>query len=60
MLQDGGKLNQYLLKEDLGRGAYGLVKLVYNEDDNNLYVSASFVCLTIILCDVSFLFYFRR
>ncbi|XP_078482388.1 calcium/calmodulin-dependent protein kinase kinase 1 isoform X2 [Ciona intestinalis] len=35
--QENMKLNQYLLKNDLGRGAYGMVKLVYNEDDNNLY-----------------------
>ncbi|XP_076817094.1 calcium/calmodulin-dependent protein kinase kinase 1-like isoform X1 [Clavelina lepadiformis] len=36
-IEDGTRLNQYLLKEDLGRGSYGMVKLVYNEDDNNLY-----------------------
>uniref|UniRef100_H2ZEA1 Protein kinase domain-containing protein n=1 Tax=Ciona savignyi TaxID=51511 RepID=H2ZEA1_CIOSA len=35
--QENMKLNQYLLKNDLGRGAYGMVKLVYNEDDQNLY-----------------------
>nr|CAB3227515.1 calcium/calmodulin-dependent protein kinase kinase 2 [Phallusia mammillata] len=40
--QEGTKLNQYLLKDDLGRGAYGVVKLVYNEDDNNLYAMKIF------------------
>lgn len=36
---DNVQLNQYRLKEPIGRGAYGIVKLAYNEEDDNHYVS---------------------
>lgn len=31
------QLNQYKLKEDIGRGSFGIVKLAYNEEDDNHY-----------------------
>ncbi|XP_067934370.1 calcium/calmodulin-dependent protein kinase kinase 1-like isoform X2 [Watersipora subatra] len=31
------QLNQYLLKDEIGKGSYGLVKLAYNECDQNYY-----------------------
>ncbi|XP_032683487.1 serine/threonine-protein kinase PAK 6 isoform X2 [Odontomachus brunneus] len=31
------KLNQYKLLDDIGQGTYGLVKLVYNEEDSTHY-----------------------
>lgn len=33
------KLNQYRLMEEIGQGSYGIVKLAYNQEDHNLYVS---------------------
>lgn len=33
------QLNQYRLKESIGRGSYGIVKLAYNEEDEKHYVS---------------------
>lgn len=33
------QLNQYKLMEEIGQGSYGIVKLAYNEEDRNLYVS---------------------
>lgn len=33
------QLNQYRLMEEIGQGSYGIVKLAYNEEDRNLYVS---------------------
>jgi hypothetical protein len=30
-------VNQYLIIQDLGRGAHGAVKLVYNTDDDRVY-----------------------
>jgi len=30
-------VNQYLLIKDLGRGAHGAVKLVYNTEDDRVY-----------------------
>uniref|UniRef100_A0A3B5QPG8 Protein kinase domain-containing protein n=1 Tax=Xiphophorus maculatus TaxID=8083 RepID=A0A3B5QPG8_XIPMA len=38
-LQDCVQLNQYKLKDEIGKGSYGVVKLAYNEDDNTYYVS---------------------
>ncbi|XP_039270799.2 calcium/calmodulin-dependent protein kinase kinase 1-like isoform X1 [Styela clava] len=35
--KESEKLNQYHLKEDLGQGSYGMVRLAYNEDDKNHY-----------------------
>jgi len=35
--EDGETWNQYLFKKDLGNGSYGLVKMVHNKDDDNLY-----------------------
>uniref|UniRef100_A0A8C0H2I6 Protein kinase domain-containing protein n=1 Tax=Chelonoidis abingdonii TaxID=106734 RepID=A0A8C0H2I6_CHEAB len=37
--QDCVQLNQYKLKDEIGKGSYGVVKLAYNEDDNTYYVS---------------------
>lgn len=31
------KFNQYLLQEEIGKGSYGIVQLVYNENDNVHY-----------------------
>lgn len=31
------KFNQYLLQEEIGKGSYGIVQLVYNEDDDIHY-----------------------
>ncbi|KAM3600304.1 uncharacterized protein V6R79_021307 [Siganus canaliculatus] len=31
------QLNQYKLKDEIGKGSYGVVKLAYNEDDNTYY-----------------------
>jgi len=31
------QLNQYLLKDEIGKGSYGLVKLAYNESDHTHY-----------------------
>uniref|UniRef100_A0A8C3AHF1 Si:ch73-62l21.1 n=1 Tax=Cyclopterus lumpus TaxID=8103 RepID=A0A8C3AHF1_CYCLU len=39
-LQDCVQLNQYKLKDEIGKGSYGVVKLAYNEDDNTYYVSS--------------------
>ncbi|NXC42427.1 KKCC2 kinase, partial [Penelope pileata] len=36
-LQDCVQLNQYKLKDEIGKGSYGVVKLAYNEDDNTYY-----------------------
>lgn len=36
---DNVQLNQYQLKEPIGRGSYGIVKLAYNEEDDRNYVS---------------------
>ncbi|XP_075690593.1 calcium/calmodulin-dependent protein kinase kinase 2 isoform X2 [Rhinoderma darwinii] len=35
--QDCVQLNQYKLKDEIGKGSYGVVKLAYNEDDNMYY-----------------------
>ncbi|KAM4707779.1 calcium/calmodulin-dependent protein kinase kinase 2 isoform 2-T4 [Discoglossus pictus] len=35
--QDCVQLNQYRLKDEIGKGSYGVVKLAYNEDDNMYY-----------------------
>ena len=36
---DAVQLNQYRLKEPIGQGSYGLVKLAYSEEDDKHYVS---------------------
>uniref|UniRef100_A0A1A8U007 calcium/calmodulin-dependent protein kinase n=2 Tax=Nothobranchius TaxID=28779 RepID=A0A1A8U007_NOTFU len=36
-LQDCVQLNQYKLKDEIGKGSYGVVKLAYNEDDDKHY-----------------------
>uniref|UniRef100_A0ABM5F2H9 Calcium/calmodulin-dependent protein kinase kinase 2 isoform X2 n=1 Tax=Pogona vitticeps TaxID=103695 RepID=A0ABM5F2H9_9SAUR len=36
-LQDCVQLNQYTLKDEIGKGSYGVVKLAYNENDNTYY-----------------------
>ncbi|KAL3856519.1 hypothetical protein ACJMK2_011265 [Sinanodonta woodiana] len=33
------QLNQYKLKDEIGKGSYGIVKLAYNEEDDSHYVS---------------------
>uniref|UniRef100_A0A452TKD6 Calcium/calmodulin dependent protein kinase kinase 2 n=1 Tax=Ursus maritimus TaxID=29073 RepID=A0A452TKD6_URSMA len=38
-MQDCVQLNQYTLKDEIGKGSYGVVKLAYNENDNTYYVS---------------------
>ncbi|KPP64065.1 calcium/calmodulin-dependent protein kinase kinase 2-like [Scleropages formosus] len=38
--QDCVQLNQYKLKDEIGKGSYGVVKLAYNEDDNTYYCSS--------------------
>ena len=38
-LQDYVQLNQYHLKDEIGKGSYGVVKLAYNEEDDVHYVS---------------------
>uniref|UniRef100_A0AAY4B6T0 calcium/calmodulin-dependent protein kinase n=1 Tax=Denticeps clupeoides TaxID=299321 RepID=A0AAY4B6T0_9TELE len=35
--QDCIQLNQYKLKDEIGKGSYGVVKLAYNEDDEQYY-----------------------
>lgn len=35
---DDVQLNQYRLKEPIGQGSYGIVKLAYNEEDDQHYV----------------------
>ncbi|KAG8146062.1 hypothetical protein E2320_012472 [Naja naja] len=35
--RDCVQLNQYTLKDEIGKGSYGVVKLAYNEDDNTYY-----------------------
>ncbi|OCT98415.1 calcium/calmodulin-dependent protein kinase kinase 2 [Xenopus laevis] len=35
--QDCVQLNQYQLRDEIGKGSYGVVKLAYNEDDNMYY-----------------------
>ncbi|MBN3296102.1 KKCC2 kinase, partial [Amia calva] len=35
--KDCVQLNQYKLKNEIGKGSYGVVKLAYNEDDNTYY-----------------------
>ncbi|KAJ7995601.1 hypothetical protein DPEC_G00246280, partial [Dallia pectoralis] len=35
--QDCIQLNQYKLKDEIGKGSYGVVKLAYNEDDDQYY-----------------------
>ncbi|KAL0973187.1 hypothetical protein UPYG_G00200070 [Umbra pygmaea] len=43
--QDCVQLNQYKLKNEIGKGSYGVVKLAYNEDDDQYYVSiCSLLC----------------
>jgi hypothetical protein len=32
------QLNQYKLKDEIGKGSYGIVKLAYNKEDNRNYV----------------------
>ncbi len=39
MFQDFVQLNQYHLKDEIGKGSYGVVKLAYNEEDDVHYVS---------------------
>ncbi|XP_062890506.1 calcium/calmodulin-dependent protein kinase kinase 2-like isoform X4 [Mobula hypostoma] len=36
-MKDCVQLNQYKLKDEIGKGSYGVVKLAYNEDDNTYY-----------------------
>ena len=36
------QLNQYKLKDEIGKGSYGIVKLAYNDLDNKNYVSSMF------------------
>ncbi|XP_042636533.1 calcium/calmodulin-dependent protein kinase kinase 2 [Orycteropus afer afer] len=36
-VQDCVQLNQYTLKDEIGKGSYGVVKLAYNENDNTYY-----------------------
>ncbi|KAM7332015.1 hypothetical protein ACRRTK_008723 [Alexandromys fortis] len=36
-LQDCVQLNQYTLKDEIGKGSYGVVKLAYNENDSTYY-----------------------
>ncbi|XP_036785171.2 calcium/calmodulin-dependent protein kinase kinase 2 isoform X5 [Manis pentadactyla] len=36
-MQDCVQLNQYTLKDEIGKGSYGVVKLAYNENDNTYY-----------------------
>ncbi|XP_051966128.1 calcium/calmodulin-dependent protein kinase kinase 1b [Xyrauchen texanus] len=39
-ISEGGdcvQLNQYKLKNEIGKGSYGVVKLAYNEDDDQYY-----------------------
>uniref|UniRef100_A0A672H2N5 non-specific serine/threonine protein kinase n=1 Tax=Salarias fasciatus TaxID=181472 RepID=A0A672H2N5_SALFA len=36
------QLNQYKLKKEIGKGSYGVVKLAYDEDSEQYYVSRSF------------------
>ncbi|KAK2102777.1 Calcium calmodulin-dependent protein kinase kinase 2 [Saguinus oedipus] len=36
-LLDCVQLNQYTLKDEIGKGSYGVVKLAYNENDNTYY-----------------------
>lgn len=33
------QLNQYHLKDEIGKGSYGVVKLAYSEEDDTNYVS---------------------
>lgn len=33
------QLNQYKLKDEIGKGSYGIVKLAYNKEDNRNYVN---------------------
>ena len=40
-LQDFVQLNQYHLKDEIGKGSYGVVKLAYNEEDDVHYVSTT-------------------
>ncbi|KAM9329871.1 calcium/calmodulin-dependent protein kinase kinase 2 [Gastrophryne carolinensis] len=40
--QDCVQLNQYRLKDEIGKGSYGVVKLAYNEDDNTYYAMKVF------------------
>uniref|UniRef100_A0AAR2LGJ5 Protein kinase domain-containing protein n=1 Tax=Pygocentrus nattereri TaxID=42514 RepID=A0AAR2LGJ5_PYGNA len=35
--EDCVQLNQYKLKNEIGKGSYGVVKLAYNEDDDQYY-----------------------
>ncbi|XP_039526736.1 calcium/calmodulin-dependent protein kinase kinase 1b isoform X2 [Pimephales promelas] len=37
MALDCVQLNQYKLKSEIGKGSYGVVKLAYNEDDDQYY-----------------------
>ncbi|KAH0502268.1 Calcium/calmodulin-dependent protein kinase kinase 2 [Microtus ochrogaster] len=37
-LQDCVQLNQYTLKDEIGKGSYGVVKLAYNENDSTYYL----------------------
>lgn len=39
------QLNQYKLKDEIGKGSYGIVKLAYNKQDNKNYVSKFFYVL---------------
>ncbi|XP_012586304.1 PREDICTED: calcium/calmodulin-dependent protein kinase kinase 2 [Condylura cristata] len=36
-MQDCVQLNQYTLKDEIGKGSYGVVKLAYNENDSTYY-----------------------
>ncbi|GLD73327.1 calcium/calmodulin-dependent protein kinase kinase 2 [Lates japonicus] len=38
------QLNQYKLKDEIGKGSYGVVKLAYNEDDNTYYFNTADGC----------------
>ncbi len=45
ILQGNVFINEYLIIKDLGRGAHGTVKLVYNTQDDMLYAMKVHVCL---------------
>uniref|UniRef100_A0A8C8CYH5 calcium/calmodulin-dependent protein kinase n=1 Tax=Oncorhynchus tshawytscha TaxID=74940 RepID=A0A8C8CYH5_ONCTS len=40
--QDCIQLNQYKLKDEIGKGSYGVVRLAYNEDDEQYYAMKVF------------------
>lgn len=37
------QLNQYKLKDEIGKGSYGIVKLAYNREDNRNYVKFNLI-----------------